>query len=181
MAQTPVSGDSAYITAAELLLFVDYRTLSDLCTDTDGPRPLKTDFSDATTDLGAKTQAILKAASGYVEMACLNGGRYTPDDLAALTGNQAQALKKLVANLALWDFYTRRPDTTMPEPPQAVEANRILDAVAAGEKIFGTQQAMDAGRLELTVETPIDVENRNLVTFQAERMFGRRANRRTQP
>ena len=162
------------------MLFVDYRTLSDLCSDNDA-RPLKADFLDNTTDLGAKTEAILMAASGYVEMACLNGGRYTPARLAALTGCQAQALKKLVANLALWDFYTRRPDTTMPEPPQAVEANRILDAIAAGEKIFGDQEAIDASHAELTVEVPTDVENRNLITFQAERMFGRRANRSPAP
>lgn len=173
---TPVSNSTAYITAAELLVFVDFRTLSDLCSDDNG-RPLKSDFTDSTTVLGATTVAILKAASGYVEMACLNGGRYTPDDLAGLTGNQAQALKKIVANLALWDFYCRRPDPGMPEPPQCAEANRLLDAIASGEKIFGIQETIDAGHAELTIETPQDVVARNLITYQSERMLGRRANR----
>lgn len=177
---TPVSATTPYCSAAELLIFVDYRTLVDLCSDDNG-RPLATDFTDETSTTGQIALAILQGASGELESAVLLGGRYSVEDLQALTGNQAQFIKKLVADLALWEFYNRRPDLLSQMPPKCEQAKAIINAIAEGSMIFGLQENIDAGHLTLTVETPQDVVNRNLVTFQAERYFGRRANRSCRP
>lgn len=173
---TPVSSLTGYCTPAEFLIFRDFRTVVDLCSDENG-RPLKSDFVDDSTVCGQIAIACLLAASGKLESAVLAGGRYTPDDLAALTGSQAQFIKGLVADLSIWEFYKRRPDITTPIPPEYEEAKAVINAIADGTAIFGLQENIDAGHLQLTVETPANVEARNLITLQAERLFGRRANR----
>lgn len=177
---TPVSATTPYCSAEEFLVFTDFRTIVDLCSDDDG-RPLQSDFIDPTTRTGEIALAVLQVASGELESAVLLGGRYTVEDLQALTGNQQQFIKKLVADLALWEFYSRRPDITSQMPPKCEQAKAIVNAIAQGEMIFGIQENIDAGHIQLTVETPADVENRNLITFQAERFFGRRANRSVAP
>lgn len=177
---TPVSGTTPYCSAEEFLVFVDFRTIVDLCSDDNG-RPLESDFTDDTTRTGQIALAVLQASSGELESAVLLGGRYTVENLGELTGNQAQFIKKLVADLSLWEFYCRRPDLMSQMPAKCEQAKAIINAIAQGEMIFGIQENIDAGHLNLTVETPQDVINRNLVTFQAQRYFGRRANRSCRP
>lgn len=177
---TPVSATTPYCSAEEFLVFTDFREIVEYCSDANG-QPMVNDFTDDVTRTGQIALAILQSASGEIESAVLLGGRYTVDDLQALTGNQAQFLKQLVADLALWGFICRRTNPGTPMPPKCEQAKAILNAIAQGEMIFGLQENIDAGVLQLTVETPADVVNRNLITFQAERMFGRRANRSCRP
>lgn len=170
MAKTPLSSATSYCTGAQFLMFYDPTAVAMLLSD-DGT-PVADPENDPTL------AEFLQSASGKVEAACLVGGKYAPEDLAALTGNMAGFLAQLVADLAWGPLYRRRPNFTPAEIPSEKEANQLLNALGAGTKIFGFVETVDAGVLELDEETTADVEERNMVTFQAQRYFGRRANRR---
>lgn len=174
---TPVSNADPYCTAAQFLIYADWRTIADLCSDLDG-RPLQADLVDASTTVGTILVEFLAKASGDLESACFTGGKYTPEDIAGMTGNQAATIRGIVANKALWYFFMRRPDIGIQVPQACQQADAFLNAIATGERVFGIQEAIDASHLEIEVETAQDVENRNLITRQADRLFGRRANRR---
>lgn len=169
--KTIFSGD-AYCTGAQFVQRYDARSLAQILSDTG------IDIETVTSDL--KLAAILKEASGKVEAAACLGEAYTADDLTALaadTSNMAEMLHGLVATLAIQIIYRRRPDFTLPYVQEVQEAERFLSALAVGQKIFGFLDNMEAGHLDHNVETPQDVENRNLWTYQARRFFGTRGNR----
>lgn len=134
---------------------------------------------DETTDEGGRLLNILQVESGEVEASVLLGGRYSPTDLAALTGASASYLQSLVADLAIGRCYRRRPATN-PWAEQTQTARQLLNAIANGEMIFGTQEAVDAGHLETQADTPQRVTNRQGMVVQMEGYFGTRGNRRTQ-
>ena len=126
-----------------------------------------------------KLESILMGASGYVEAACNVGGKYSPTDLATLTGNSAKFLAKIVADLAAPEVLGRR-FVEFPDYAKRLEtAEGACKAVSEGTMIFGLQENIDAGILDDYVETPTDVEARQMITYQASPFFGRRANRST--
>lgn len=169
---TPLSGATAYCTAAQFLNFYDWRPFAQLLSDADSPLP----HPAAVQNSGALT-AILQAASGTVEMACFVGERYAPADLAALTGNSALKLAKLVADIAAEELWRRRNAPDVPPLPQFKEAAELLQALSQGVAVWGIQEAMQSGLEEDEIETTADIENRRLVTFTARALFGRRNNR----
>ncbi len=168
---TPVSSDDPYCTGAVLVQLYDWRVLSQLLSDTDAP--LATSGTVATAAL-----PFLKAASGKVEMAAFTGGRYTAADLAALTGNMQAKLQRLVADIAVEEIYRRRGTQQVEPLPQFEEAGEVLEALANGWVIFGIAEVIDASTMDHTTDSAQDVENRNLVSFTAKRLFGTRNNRR---
>lgn len=88
--------------------------------------------------------AALLRASGEVELSCFRGGRYTPTDLADLTGASEAALKGLVCDLAFYHLANRRiPNAS--EMAGYKEAQELLKALRDGEIIFGLQESADAG------------------------------------
>jgi phage gp36-like protein len=119
------------------------------------------------------SKALLRA-SGEVEMACYRGERYTPTDLAALTGASQAALKGLVCDLAFYHLAKRR----IPEPEKVSgykEAREMLDALNKGELVFGIQEAAEAGQI-----STVDVSKRsdgisNRPTEVFSRFFGSRS------
>lgn len=107
------------------------------------------------------------------------GGKYTPADLEALTGNMAKWLATIVADLAAPQVLGRR-FVEFPEfQKRTDEANAVLAALSQGTMIFGLQEQIDAGRIDSEVETPQQVEARQMITYQARDFFGTRANRNT--
>lgn len=176
MAGTPVSNSTPYCTAQEFLKRADFRTVADNLSDND-KRPTLPTILDSSSVEGNRLYVILMDASGEVESACLLGGRYTPADLAALTGNQAQFLKRLVTDLAIPMVYRRRPDLNTPVPDWCTQAKNILNALAAGDRIFGIQETIDATHAEIEVDSAADVEARQMPTYTASRFFGTRNNR----
>lgn len=186
MAGTPVSATTPYITVAEFLDRYDLRTIGQLMHD-DDTLPMSGDNINLTALLaelentgtapGRRLYAILQDASGKLESSALAGERYTPEDLQALTGNQAEYLKRLVADLAVRTCYERRPTLFGPPPTQSQEADAVLNAIAAGTMIFGLQEVMDAGHMTMTTDTPRNVLTRNSMVVQAQGFFGVRANR----
>lgn len=177
------SGLSSYCSVVQFLKRYDARTVGDLVSD-DGTRVTPSGLSS-----NAVLLALLQEASAKVEAAAVVGNRYSPADLAefanpttvgntAMAGsNMSEFLAGIVAHLTMPLLYRRRPDATLPMMPQLEEAERLLNALADGVKIFGFQETMDAGIMDDEIETPTDVEARQLVTYTARRLFGTRNNR----
>lgn len=172
MAMTIDSGLASYCTPAQFLVRYDQRSLAQLLSDTG------IDISDVTNE--PKLAQLLQEASAILESACLIGERYSTTDLANLAAsatNMGQLIAGIVADIAIKRVFMRRPDVTMPRISQIEETERWLAALADGTRIFGFTEAEKAGHMSDTVETPQDVENRNLITFEARRLFGTRGNR----
>lgn len=178
MAQTPNGGANPYLTAARLWLYRDARPVLDLLAD-DDTRPTRSDAEDATTDAGKVLAAALAAASGDVEQHAMDGGKYLPEDLAAIVtagGNGAALVERLIATLAFWHLTQRRYPAASPEDAGATAALDNLKALRAGEVIFGTVEAVAAGNESVTTLDPGD--NRRTVRAAA-RLFGNREPRGT--
>lgn len=121
---------------------------------------------------------LLREASGMVEMACLRGERYSPADLAGLTGNAAESLAGLVAGITLWLLWERRPTrlATMQLPLRAQMAMDQLAHLEAGDRIFGILEVASAGvASQPEFMTPNDLEYRNFTSVISKRYFGSRS------
>ena len=171
MPQTSVSGLTAYCTGSQFVSFYDARTTAQLLSDTDIPIALTLVASNTTL------ANLLQTASGELESIALMGGRYLTADLQALTGNAALFLAWLVAALTVPLLKQRRPELPADDFPQMKKAEAFLAALEEGKAIFPTAEAQTAGTMEDQIEVAQDVENRALVTWRAERLFGRRNNR----
>ncbi len=143
MTQTVISGASAYCTPQQFLDRYDLRTVGRLLSD-DGKSTLNQMQLLASPILAS----FLMEASGEVETVCLQGGRYTPADLAALAGtNHGMTLAGLVADLAMWRLWRRRPSKDDKAPASVEDARDLLQRLGDGEAIFGFQETADAGVL----------------------------------
>lgn len=119
--------------------------------------------------------ALLQEASGLVESAAFEGGRYAAADLAGLNGNSAQALIGCVCGLAVWLLWCRRQDVEMKLPVRAEMAMQFLEKLRKGDVVFATAEAEEAGQVGEDVEAPSVRVERNGPVQQAKRLFGRRA------
>lgn len=171
---------TSFCTGAQFVLVFDYRSFAQLSADNDIPLT-ESDFISSTI-LAAK----LQIASGKVEMAATRGARYDPildllplvQPVAGQICNGGWALIEMVASIAAFELFGRRYEA-MTEYMQGKvdEAKLLLQALENGEVIFPFTEAQQAGLLNDYKETPVDVENRNMPTFIAQNLFGRRANR----
>ena len=115
-------------------------------------------------------------------MAVTVGARYDPLDLAKLVtapiSNSGYALIELNATLAAKGMFSRRFEG-MPEfiAAKIEEADSKMQALEQGLAIFGFAEVQQAGIVSDYLETAQDVENRNLPSYIARRVFGDRANR----
>ena len=174
MAGTPISAIQPFCTAQQFLVRYDYRPVGQLLRD-DGSVEQPSDVLNDPILL-----TLLKQNSGKLEANIYRGDRYTPADLIAIinnpaNNNQMDMLAGIVADMTLVDLYGRRVNVMMPKLPMVEESLRLLAAFALGEQIFGLQEVADAGREEEQVETLSDVIRRRDPTWQARRLFGRRA------
>jgi hypothetical protein len=166
---TPISSATAYCTPTQLLEFFDARQIGDLISD----KGLR--VSDMAIQFDPNVQAALQAASGEVEAACGVAGRYSPTDLAGLTGNSAVLLQEMVAALAYGRLQRRRfPDKEVPESVK--EARAMLGQLREGVMVFGIKENQDAGNFDnpalfLDVAT---IQRVGLATYTAQRMYGQR-------
>ena len=169
MAKTVTTTATSYCTAAEFLKRNDKRTVARLVADAD----------DAVTQGALPTDPNLTAclldASGMVESAILAGKRYEVEDLAALTGAALAFLQRLVSDLAMGLLVQRRPTLNIPLSAGYQEAQRQLELLRWGERIFGFDETADAGVMQHDIITPDEVRSRNDRVYQARRYFGRRS------
>lgn len=171
---TLVSGTSPWCSGAQFLQRYDVRTVAECLSDTDIPL----DYALVATD--AKLLALLRGSSGKFEAAVLKGGKYTLTfltTLTATTNNMRDWVADIIADLTAPKVLGRRFMEFPDYKERLKEASDVLAELASGETILGEQDAIAAGTLDSEIETPADVEARNLVTLQSSRYFGTRANR----
>lgn len=160
---------TGYCTAAQFLETFDQRTIARLVSNTG------VEVSVGSLATNAVLARALLAVSGRVEAACLAGQRYTPADLAALTGASAAYLAELVATLAMGRLILFRPGLDIELPPSYQEALADLESLRHGELIFAFTEVENAGVMDFQTVTPTDVQTRNDAVSQLKDYFGARA------
>jgi phage gp36-like protein len=175
MANTVTTSATGYATVADLFNFKDWRQIADWCTDTE-IRPTRPALSDPTTPVGAVVAELLLSASGEVESACLVGKRYTPAELASLTGSTKRLLVAVVCAITLYRAAERRNPLTAPkEVPGYQAAKEQLELLRKGEAVFGLSQQMEAGiGPSVTPLVSTDGSDERRTVSQARRFFGDR-------
>ena len=88
--------------------------------------------------------AALADASGMVEAACLQAGRYQISDLQNLTDNSQAFLARLVCDLTL-SLLRRRRAYEADDLKEYEQANETLERLRKGELVFTVQADIDAG------------------------------------
>ncbi len=174
-AKTVETSATSYLSAAQFLLRIDWRTVADLVSD-DGTRVTK-----AALPADPNLAACLLDASGILEEACLVGGRYHPVDLAALTGAGQAALYRLLSRMTMCLLFERRPDREMKQPWIIEYVEDQLQKLRDAERILSFVETEQTGVAITRVETAQDVERRNGAVFQSRRFLGRRSNRSSGP
>lgn len=168
------SGTDPYCSVDQLVGFVDERAVRQLLSDTDAP--YAGDLTESTV-----LASILRRSSGEVESAACAGQRYliddTRNDLADLTGNSAEFLAGLVADLAFFRLWSRRPNNDLKLPASCEQAQEFLERLRLGERVFGNLEDQEAAAISADQESASDVLARGGPTVIAERFFGVRSNR----
>jgi len=160
---TPRSSSSAYATPDDMAARYDARTLCDLCSDT-GSRLAPTALASS-----PRLLQILMDASGEVEAAAFVAGAYSPGDLAAMAGTASGALlARLVCDLAMGMLFDARPDREGAAPKYAEAAEKKLEALRKGQRVFGLAAQQDAG-----VASARDAGRGRLVETMGRFFFGR--------
>lgn len=159
------SSEEGYATGADMIAYRDVRNLGRLLSDTGTP------IADAAVATNETLEKLLLAASGDVELACQRGGRYTVADLEGLDGAAAEKLRELVCDLAFYKVSKRRhPDLSPEDVAGVLVAFETLKALEAGEIVFPTDGAIDAG--VMSASTVSMNENCNRTVKKAGRFFG---------
>jgi hypothetical protein len=127
----------AYASAADLQEYYDWREIGDLISDS-GEQVSALDQVTAGNMYHTRLSRFLDRASGEVEAALLRGGRYTPTDLAGLTGNARELLRGIVCEFVVLYLFERKPlyKPDMLEQFRKAKTER-LGLLASGTNIFG--------------------------------------------
>lgn len=170
--QTPNTTAVPYATGTDLVTKRDWRTVGDLITDNDVRPP-----NAAAVAASPIVADALLTASGEIESSCYYGGRYSTQDLVALTGAGQALLKQICCDLAFWILKKRRsPALTPDQVSGAMEAFEKLDKLRLGEKIFPFEETADASLGETTVAIDPNSTTNPPVSSLARRYFGGRSN-----
>ena len=131
---------AAYATADDMIARYDSRSIGNLVTD-DGQRAEEVELST-----NEKVTTSLSSATGRVNAACLRGNRYTVDELAGLTGDDAEYLKDIVCAQAFLILWRRRPhgDDQLRDAVKE-EVDEALKQLRTGEMVFNITAVKDAG------------------------------------
>lgn len=184
MAQTVVSGSTAYLTAEELFVFIDSRQVASMLRDDeDADLPTVAEMVDDGTDEGAILAEMLAAGSGEVEAACLPRGQYSAADLAAIYAsetNAARHLKRVTAGCTILALFGRRHTASGAKATDylsVMHAQDALERLRVGEHVFGVQENIDSGKgmgtIRLEGDTAEGVPDTPTIEL-AERFFGKR-------
>lgn len=176
---TPNSAANPFCMPTDFVVIFDWRTIAELLSDTDAALT-----NQAAVINSPILNTLLMQGAGQIEMATSRGNRYQPSDLTTLAASgtvAGQRLKRLNAAITMEMCWRRRPDKEMPPMPEFDEAEAILGALENGEKVFGFVETMNAGMLQEYEETGRDVRSRNLPSYIAQNLFGRRGNRINRP
>lgn len=158
---------AAYATGADLVQRYDVDILGDLATDD------REELDREVVPTHPNILAALLDASGEVDVALLSGGRYTPDQLANLTGNTKNHLVRITCAAAMALMCERRPDRVNLELAEAYRktAKGHLEQLRRGENVFGIPAVVDAGSIDVVTVEAISIENLNLLPARMPRYF----------
>jgi len=162
----------AYATGADLITRYDVDVVGVLATD-DRSAPDR-----SAVPSHPAVSAALADASGEVDAALEAGGRYTSDQLSALTGNRLSHLVRITCAIAIAHLYERRA-VDFPDQAEAAakQARQHLEALRRGVNVFGIPEAQETGTIDIATVEAIDIENLNLLPARMGRYFPQTAQR----
>ena len=135
-----------YASPDDMISRFDVRTLGDLCGDA------STRITATLLETNPKMIAALDSAAGKINAACLQGERYSVDDLAGLKGDSKAFLVDINCVVAWGNLWRRKGYTE----DNMVRANAIQDAndelrrLRTGEHVFDVLEQKQAGRADVS-------------------------------
>ena len=149
---------AVYATWENVINRFDKRLIRDLCSD-DG-QPIDEDDLDTNEIL---TKAIT-GASGEVESAVMVGEFYSPDQLAALTGNSQELLIDLTCELTFLRLIRRRGEKYSEDyKDMRKSVMDWLERLRKGQNVFNVAANIQSGTVAVTGPTTIAIEQLNLM------------------
>ena len=169
----------SYATPQHLVERHDVDVIGDLATDN------RTRLSKIDILASTNVQTALTDASGNVEVALLQGGQYTPEQLQKIidnenspapnnTKNQAGHLRRIVCWLAMAVLFERRPGIHADLADKYLErGDRYLMDIANGKNVFGIpdEKHVDAGTPSVGGPTALQYDDLNLLPERMPRFF----------
>lgn len=158
---------AAYATGANLVERYDVDLIGDLAQDT------REDMEREAVATHPNVLAALLDASGDVDASMLAGGRYTPTQLSTLSGNSLNHLIRITCAIAMALLIERRPDRVNLELAEGLRkpAKAHLEALRRGENVFGIQEVIESGTIDLATVSTVDINNLNLLPGRMPRYF----------
>lgn len=156
-----------YLDPNEFTTFYDARRVGELLSDTGA--------EVAPGDVGSSQLLadLISAATGEINTVCLQGRRYTEQnlqDILTAGGATKQALNQLCADLVFGMLLARRgygPDVMERLAPRYKAAQQTLEALYLGKKVFNLSDVIDAG-----VPHPVKIGGGGYVPSRDNKLFG---------
>lgn len=161
----------AYATLADLINRFDQRTIAGLVSD----------GHEEAGDLANNTKisTALSIGSGMINSAVMVADLYTAEQLADLAGDDLALLVHINCCLAMGVLLGRRPEKYGDDGvARLVEwADKMLDDLRKGVRIFNIQQTKDAGLPTIDGPTAVEYANLNLMPDRVQRFYPSRSSR----
>jgi phage gp36-like protein len=156
----------AFATGEDLVNRYDPRLIADLVSDNGETLPV------SEVPANTKVLASLDDASGEMLVALVQGGRYTESQVENLTGYGLSHRKRICCDIAMHLLIKRRPIVDEDKAAATAKQSREhLKSLATGENVFGIVEIIEAGQLELSAPSAIEIENLNLLPARCSRFF----------
>lgn len=163
----------AFATAEDLMKRFDVGVIGDLCQD------CRTEADEYDISKSKIVAMVLEEASGQFEIAVQAGGRYTLDQMASLTGSQAEHRKRIECTIAMANLFKRRTSDALLDLAKRLdeESTAYLKRLQTGENVFGFPENIQASVLEHDHVSAATIESLNLLPARMGRFFPRTASR----
>lgn len=161
----------AYATGNDLISRYDADLVGDLATDD------REELQRSAIPGHPNVLAALDDASGELDASMLAGGRYRPAQLAQLASNPQLSthshLVRITCSLAMSLLCERRPDRVNMELAESYRktAKAHLESLRRGENVFGIQDVVESGVIEIATVSTLDIEDLNLIPQRMPRYF----------
>ena len=156
---------AAYATAQNLIDRKSVNTIGDLISE-DGTQVNEAGILAP----HAKVTAALEAASGAIEAALLQGGRYTVANLATVFAgggaveNSKSYLTHLCVEVAMAYLFALKPTYSTDEYKAALDVHDVyLERLRKGENVFNLADPIDAGTPDWTAPSIVSIQNLQLI------------------
>ncbi len=163
----------AYATGSDLVAYYDINTVGDLVTDD------RSTLSRIDIINHENATKALSSASGEVNVNLQAGGMYTTTQLAALTGDALEHLKRITCDVAMAILVRRRISKIGQELAKGILdlAEKHLDSLRNGVNIFGLPGQVDDSLPTVGGLTSLGYQNLNLLPDRMVPFFPTRSQR----